>query len=60
MDEWKIIFYIVILNITLSALHFALSKFKDKTKTQLDDKLDSVVSFLLTMLEWVMASRRVK
>jgi hypothetical protein len=58
--EYKVMLYIVALNVTLSFLHWGLSQIKGKTKTQLDDKLDVVVTFLLTMLEWVMASRRNK
>lgn len=56
--DYRVMLYIIALNITLSFLHWSLSKIKGKTKTTVDDKLDSVITFLLTMIEWLMASRR--
>lgn len=56
--DYRVVLYIVALNITLSLLHWSLSKIKGKTKTTVDDNLDRVVTFLLTIVEWVMASRR--
>jgi hypothetical protein len=51
---------VVILNVTLSALHALLERFYLKTENKVDDRLYKVTGYLLTMLEWMMAARRGK
>lgn len=51
---------IVILNLSLSALHAILESFYLKTENKIDDRLYKSIGFILSVLEWAMAARRGK
>lgn len=54
----KLLLGMVILNLSLSAAHWALEQIAAKTKTTWDDRALVVVDRLLTLLEWLMSARR--
>lgn len=56
--EIKLLLILMGVNIVLSGLQFGLERIKDKTETKLDDKAHQAVSFVLTLLNWVMANRK--
>lgn len=57
-EGWKYMVAVVVINVVLSTLHFALKTIKAKTESKIDDDLDELIEKLLKVVEWIMAAGR--
>lgn len=57
-DEGKLILLILVLNVSFSLAQFVLEKIKDRTKTDLDNRLYNFVVKMNEVLRWISASRK--
>lgn len=57
MIPWNVLVWIVVLNLTLSGVHYLLGKIKDKTESRIDNGAYDIVSAVLKVLEWLMMNR---
>lgn len=57
-DEGKLILLILSLNISFSLAQFVLEKIKDRTETDLDNRLYNFVVKMNEVLRWISASRK--
>jgi hypothetical protein len=57
-NEWQVFIYIMSLNICLSLVHYLLEKIKDKTESDIDNRLYDLVIKLEDVLRWITGNRK--